>query len=68
MTGIEIDFLLAAQKENRTHAYEFKRGHVDKNAEIIKLISKAACLDFKSIRLHDPEIKGEVLTLDDLVH
>ena len=64
--GIEIDFLLAAEKENHVHAYEIKRGEVDRKAELNRLISKVARLNFKSIRLHNPQITGEVLTLKDI--
>ena len=64
--GIEIDFLLAAEKENRIHAYEIKRGEVNKAAVLNRLLSKAARLNFKSINLKDPFITGEVLTLKDL--
>lgn len=63
---IEIDLLLAAEKGNHIHAYEIKRGKVNKGAEIKRLIGKVARLDFKSIHLHNPEISGEVLTLNDL--
>ena len=64
--GIEIDFLLAAEKENRIYAYEIKRGNVDKRIELNRLISKAARLKFKSIRIHHPEIAGKVLTTKDI--
>ena len=63
---IEIDFLLAAEKENRVHAYEIKRGEVDRRAELSKLINKVARLNFKSIHLHEPQITGEVLTIEDM--
>ena len=64
--GIEIDFLLAAEKENRIYAYEFKRGNVDRRIELNRLISKVARLKFKSIRIHNPEITGKVLTMKDI--
>jgi AAA+ ATPase superfamily predicted ATPase len=64
--GIEIDFLLAAEKENYVHAYEIKRGRVDRRAELSRLIGKVARLNFKSVRLHNPKITGEVLTLKDI--
>lgn len=64
--GIEIDFLLAAEQANHVHAYEIKRGKIDARAEISRLISKVARLNFKSINLHDPKITGEVLTLKDI--
>jgi len=64
--GIEIDFLLAAEKENRIYAYEFKRGDIDRRKELNRLISKAARLKFKSIRMHNPEISGKVLTTKDI--
>ena len=52
--GLEIDFLLASQKENRVHAYEIKRGKVEREAELHRLIAKTARLTFKSIKLHNP--------------
>jgi len=64
--GIEIDLLLAAEKENRIYAYEFKRGDVNKRIESNRLISKVARLKFKSIRLNNPEITGKVLTTKDI--
>ena len=64
--GIEIDFLLASQKANRVHAYEIKRGMVNRGAELNRLIGKAARLTFKSIKLHNPQITGEVLNLGDM--
>lgn len=64
--GIEIDFLLASEKENHIHAFEFKRGSVDKNAVARKLIHKTARLRFKSIRLHEPGISATVLTTQDI--
>jgi hypothetical protein len=64
--GIEIDFLLASQKANRVHAYEIKRGKVNRDAELNRLISKTARLTFKSIKLHNPQITGEVLNLEDM--
>ena len=64
--GIEIDFLLASEKDNRVHAYEIKRGKVDQEAELNKLISKVARLKFKSLQLLNPLITGEVLTLKDM--
>jgi AAA+ ATPase superfamily predicted ATPase len=64
--GIEIDFLLAAEKENRIHAYEIKRGKVDRRIELNRLIGKVARLNFKSISLHNPQITGEVLTIKDI--
>ena len=63
---IEIDFVLAAEKENRIHAYEIKRGKVDRRVELNKLINKVARLNFKSIHLHQPQITGEVLTVEDM--
>jgi len=63
---IEIDFLLAGEKENRIHAYEIKRGKVDYNLEVNRLISKASRLHFKSIHLRNPQITGEILTLKDM--
>jgi AAA+ ATPase superfamily predicted ATPase len=64
--GIEIDFLLATEKENRIHAYEIKRGEVNREAELNKLLNKAARLNFKSIRLREPQVTGEVLTIEDI--
>ena len=64
--GIEIDFLLASQKANRIHAYEINRGKVNRDTELNRLISKTARLSFKSIKLHNPHITGEVLNLDDM--
>jgi len=64
--GIEIDFLIASQKGNRIHAYEIKRGKVNRDAKLNRLIGKAARLTFKSIKLHNPQITGEVLNLDDM--
>ena len=64
--GIEIDFLLASQKANRIHAYEIKRGKVNRDAELNRLIGKTARLTFKSIKLHNPQITGEVLNLEDI--
>jgi len=61
---IEIDFLLASEKANHIHAYEIKRGRVDRRAELNRLIGQVARLNFKSIRLHNPKITGEVLTRD----
>lgn len=63
---IEIDFLLAAEKANHIHAYEIKRGKVDRRTELNRLIGQVARLNFKSIRLHNPKITGEVLTLKDI--
>jgi AAA+ ATPase superfamily predicted ATPase len=63
---IEIDFLLASQKSNRIHAYEIKRGRVDRKSELNRLIGKTARLNFKSIKLHHPQITGEVLNLEDM--
>jgi AAA+ ATPase superfamily predicted ATPase len=64
--GIEIDFLLASQKANRIHAYEIKRGKVNRDAELNRLIGKTARLTFKSIKLHNPRITGEVLNLENM--
>ena len=64
--GIEIDFLLASQKANRVHAYEIKRGKVNRDSELNRLIGKTARLTFKSIKLHNPQITGEVLNLKDI--
>jgi len=64
--GIEIDFLLASQKENRVHAYEIKRGRVNRDAELNRLIGKTARLTFKSIKLHNPQITGEILNSKDI--
>jgi len=64
--GIEIDFLLASQKENRIHAYEIKRGKVNRDAELNRLIGKTARLTFKSIKLHNPLITGEILHTQDI--
>ena len=64
--GIEIDFLLASQKDNHIYAYKIKRGKVNRDAELNRLIGKAARLTFKSIKLHHPQITGEVLNLDDM--
>ena len=64
--GIEIDFLLAAEKENRIHAYEIKRGKIDRGTELNRLIGKAARLNFKSIHLHNPQITGDILTVKDI--
>jgi hypothetical protein len=63
---IEIDFLLASQKSNRIHAYEIKRGRIDRKSELNRLIGKTARLNFKSIKLHHPQITGEVLNLQDI--
>lgn len=63
---IEIDFLLAGQKQNKIHAYEIKRGQVDKKKALNKLIQSVSQLKFKSIRLNQPEITGQVLTIKDL--
>ena len=63
---IEIDFLLASQKANHIHAYEIKRGKVNRDAELNRLIGKTARLTFKSIKLHNPQITGEVLNLGDM--
>jgi AAA+ ATPase superfamily predicted ATPase len=63
---IEIDFLLASRKENRIHAYEIKRGRVNKKAELNRLISKTARLTFKSIHLRNPQITGDILSLKDM--
>ena len=63
---IEIDFLLAGQAENRIHAYEIKRGKINRKLEKNRLISKTSRLHFKSIRLHNPQISAEVLTLQDM--
>ena len=62
----ENDFLLASQKANLVHAYEIKRGKVDREAELNRLIGKAARLTFKTIMLHNPKITGEVLNLKDM--
>ena len=64
--GIEIDFLLAAEKQTRIHAYEIKRGKVDRRRELNKLKGKVARLNFKSIRLHNPQITGNVFTTKDM--
>lgn len=64
--GIEIDFLLASQKLNRVHAYEIKRGNVNRKAELNRLIGKTARLKFKSIKLHNPQITGVILNLQDM--
>jgi AAA+ ATPase superfamily predicted ATPase len=64
--GIEIDFLLAAEKQNCIHAYEIKRGRVDRRKELNKLKGKVARLNFKSIRLHNPQITGNVFTTKDI--
>jgi AAA+ ATPase superfamily predicted ATPase len=64
--GIEIDFLLASQKTNRIHAYEIKRGKADRDSELNRLIGKTARLTFKSIKLHNPQITGDVLNLEDM--
>jgi AAA+ ATPase superfamily predicted ATPase len=61
--GIEIDFLLASQKANRVHSYEIKRGRVNRESELNRLIGKTARLTFKSIKLHNPLITGEILNL-----
>jgi uncharacterized protein len=63
---IEIDFLLADESTNRIHAYEFKRGRVDRKAIQRKLLSNVSRLNFKSIRLRHPEITTAVMTLEDL--
>jgi len=60
---IEIDFLLASRKENRIHAYEIKRGRVNRKTELNRLISKTARLTFKSIHLRNPRITGDILSL-----
>ncbi len=64
--GIEIDFLLAVEKQNHIHAYEIKRGKVDHRKELNKLKGKVARLNFKSIRLHNPQITGNVFTTKDM--
>ncbi len=64
--GIEIDYLLASQKSNHIHAYEIKRGKVNRDAQLNRLIGKTARLTFKSIKLHNPQITGEVLNLEDM--
>ena len=64
--GIEIDFLLASQKANRVHAYEIKRGKVNRHSELNRLIGKTARLTFKSIKLHNPQIIGYLLNLSDM--
>ena len=64
--GIEIDFLLASEKRNRIHAYEIKRGRVDHRKELNKLKDKVARLNFKSIRLYNPQISGTVFTTKDI--
>ena len=64
--GIEIDFLLASEKQNHIHAYEIKRGRVDHRKELNKLKDKVARLNFKSIRLHNPQISGTVFTTKDI--
>lgn len=64
--GIEIDYLLASQKSNHIHAYEIKRGKVNRDAQLNRLIGKAARLRFKSIKLHNPKITGEVFNLEDM--
>ena len=63
---IEVDFLLANQRENKIHAFEIKRGKTDKKAVLNKLIYNTARLDFKSIKLKNPQIEGTVYTLNDL--
>lgn len=63
---IEIDFLLANTVDNKIHAFEIKRGKVNKKTERNKLITKAARLNFKSANLRKPEISGTVFTLQDL--
>jgi AAA+ ATPase superfamily predicted ATPase len=65
---IEVDFLLASQKQNKIHAYEIKRGGVNKKKELNKLIHNVSQLEFKSIRLNQPEITGQILTVNDLTH
>ena len=64
--GIEIDYMLASQKSNHIHAYEIKRGKVNRDAQLNRLVSKVARLRFKSINLHNPKITGEVLNLEDM--
>jgi len=64
--GIEIDYLLASQKSNHIHAYEIKRGKVNRDVQLNRLIGKTARLTFKSIKLHNPQITGEVLNLEDM--
>ncbi|MCP4629470.1 MAG: AAA family ATPase, partial [bacterium] len=64
--GIEIDFLLASQKANRIHAYEIKRGKVNRDAELNRLIGKTARLTFKSIKLNNPQITGEILHMQNI--
>ena len=63
---IEIDFLLAGEKKNRIHVYEFKRGKVNRRLEMNRLIGKASRLNFKSVQLRNPQITGEILTLKDM--
>ena len=65
---IEVDFLLASQKQNKIYAYEIKRGGVNKKKELNKLIQNVSQLEFKSIRLNQPEITGQILTVNDLTH
>ena len=64
--GIEVDFLLASEKQNRIHAYEIKRRRVDRRKELNKLKGKIARLNFKSIRLHNPQISGTIFTTKDI--
>jgi hypothetical protein len=64
--GIEIDFLLASQKANRVHAYEIKIGKVNRHSDLNRLIGKTVRLTFKSIKLHNPQITGEILNLEDM--
>lgn len=64
--GIEFDCLLASQKANRVHAYEIKGARLNIDSELNLLISKSAGLTFKSIKLHNPQITGEVLHLEDM--
>jgi hypothetical protein len=63
---IEIDFLLVGEKENRIHNYEVRRGNVDHQLEVNRLTNKVARLHFKPIHLRNPQIAGEILTLEDM--
>ena len=56
----------ASKRGNRIHAYEIKRGEVDRKGELNRLISKVARFYFKSVNLYNPKITGEVLTLEDV--
>ncbi len=63
---IEIDFLLVNERDNKIHAFEIKRGKVNNKFELNKLIYGVSRLNFKSVRLSNPQISGNILTLKDI--